>query len=60
MGFFFHKLFVWFDEIKTLPKNLFTGVDWEWGDQDGGQGSVGVVYRVNDSAIVHVRELFVI
>lgn len=33
---------------------ISTGPDWEWGDQDGGEGSIGVVYRVNDVAVVHV------
>lgn len=43
------------DQLIAVGCLVTRGVDWEWGDQDGGQGSVGVVYRVNDSAIVHVR-----
>ena len=27
-----------------------TGNDWKWGSQDGGSGSIGYVYEVNESS----------
>ncbi|XP_061168824.1 uncharacterized protein LOC133178075 [Saccostrea echinata] len=30
------------------------GPDWKWGDQDGGEGNIGAVYRVKEDA-VYVR-----
>ena len=55
------KLFSFFHHISSvvfcsaeLKIIISTGPDWEWGDQDGGEGSIGVVYRVNDVAVVHV------
>ncbi|XP_062613171.1 uncharacterized protein LOC134274944 [Saccostrea cucullata] len=43
------------DELIAVGCLVSRGMDWEWGDQDGGAGSIGAVYRVNDSAIIHVR-----
>lgn len=43
------------DQLIAVGCLVTRGADWEWGDQDGGEGSIGVIYRVNDSAIVHVR-----
>ncbi|XP_061169363.1 uncharacterized protein LOC133178656 [Saccostrea echinata] len=43
------------DEMIAVGCLVSRGIDWEWGDQDGGPGCVGSVYRVNDSAIIHVR-----
>jgi hypothetical protein len=31
------------------------GPDWQWKDQDGGPGSVGVVYSVKADATIYVR-----
>ncbi|XP_061164730.1 uncharacterized protein LOC133173723 [Saccostrea echinata] len=31
------------------------GPDWERGDQDGGDGSIGTVYRVKGNGVAHVR-----
>ncbi|XP_061168820.1 uncharacterized protein LOC133178069 [Saccostrea echinata] len=31
------------------------GPDWEWEDQDGGEGSIGSVYRIIGIGIAHVR-----
>ncbi|XP_078314451.1 uncharacterized protein LOC111116414 isoform X6 [Crassostrea virginica] len=31
------------------------GPDWKWGDQDGGIGSIGTVYRTMDNSTVYVR-----
>ena len=35
--------------IFVLP-----GQDWKWSDQDGGEGSVGFVYRVKEDQTVYV------
>ena len=40
------------------------GRDWQWGTQDGGQGQVGVVYRVERSSksvrvSVHANSLLI-
>lgn len=43
------------DQLIAVGCLVTRGPDWEWDDQDGGEGSIGVIYRVNDSAIVHVR-----
>ncbi|XP_022295401.2 uncharacterized protein LOC111105409 isoform X2 [Crassostrea virginica] len=43
------------DQMIAVGCLVIRGPDWEWGDQDGGEGSIGVVYRVNDVAVVHVR-----
>ena len=32
----------------------YSGLDWKWGDQDGGAGSIGTVYRAMDNATVYV------
>ncbi|XP_078314482.1 uncharacterized protein LOC111131493 isoform X2 [Crassostrea virginica] len=31
------------------------GPDWKWGDQDGGEGSVGTVYRLKTPTEIYVR-----
>nr|XP_022335016.1 uncharacterized protein LOC111131672 [Crassostrea virginica] len=31
------------------------GQDWKWSDQDGGEGSVGFVYRVKEDQTIYVR-----
>ncbi|XP_052100801.1 uncharacterized protein LOC127734816 [Mytilus californianus] len=51
------------DEPRILPDEVLIaegvyvkkGRDWEWDEQDGGDGSVGCVYHVEDEGIVHVR-----
>ncbi|XP_022333075.2 uncharacterized protein LOC111130362 isoform X1 [Crassostrea virginica] len=51
------------DEPRMLPPGMMVAVgvrarrgqDWEWGSQDGGEGSSGVIFKVEDSGIVHVR-----
>ncbi|XP_062614423.1 uncharacterized protein LOC134276159 isoform X2 [Saccostrea cucullata] len=44
------------DTELIAPGCLVTrGPDWEWGDQDGGEGSIGSVYRVRKSGRVYVR-----
>lgn len=51
------------DEPRMLPPGMMVavgvrarrGTDWEWGSQDGGEGSSGVIFKVEDSGIVHVR-----
>ncbi|XP_061194929.1 uncharacterized protein LOC133203079 [Saccostrea echinata] len=44
------------DTEIIAPGCLVTrGPDWEWGDQDGGEGSIGSVYRVRKNGRVHVR-----
>jgi hypothetical protein len=35
--------------------SLYTGKDWEWEGQDGGDDAVGCVYHFEDEGIVHVR-----
>lgn len=36
------------------------GPDWKWEDQDGGEGSIGTVYRVKDDATVYFLETITI
>ncbi|XP_062603521.1 uncharacterized protein LOC134265301 isoform X2 [Saccostrea cucullata] len=50
------------DEPRILHNDLIAvgclverGDDWNWGDQDGGKGNIGVVYKVKRNAIVYVR-----
>ncbi|XP_061172546.1 uncharacterized protein LOC133181907 [Saccostrea echinata] len=50
------------DEPRILHNDLIAigclverGPDWRWGDQDGGIGNLGVVYKVKRNAIVYVR-----
>lgn len=40
--------------MKKFKSSSFAGTDWEWGPQDGGEGSSGVIFKVEDSGIVHV------
>lgn len=41
-------------EIVWKKSSSLLGTDWEWGSQDGGEGSSGVIFKVEDSGIVHV------
>ena len=34
-----------FDDIN-IGDVVMRGVDWQWGDQDGGEGSTGVVVEI--------------
>ncbi|XP_056015848.1 uncharacterized protein LOC125675787 isoform X3 [Ostrea edulis] len=43
------------DEMIAVGCLVTRGPDWEWGNQDGGTGNIGSVYRVDDRAIIHVR-----
>ncbi|XP_062613161.1 uncharacterized protein LOC134274933 [Saccostrea cucullata] len=43
------------DELISVGCLVSRGIDWEWGDQDGGAGIIGTVYRVSERAIIHVR-----
>ncbi|XP_061168822.1 uncharacterized protein LOC133178072 [Saccostrea echinata] len=38
----------------TVTGHWDRGSDWKWGDQDGGEGNIGAVYRVKENA-VYVR-----
>ncbi|XP_065843372.1 uncharacterized protein [Oscarella lobularis] len=43
------------DEVKPGCK-VIRGPDWQWANQDGGPGNIGVVYRIEDSGVsVRVR-----
>ena len=33
---------------------FYAGVDWKWGDQDGGAGSVGVVMKIDERKTIIV------
>lgn len=37
-----------------IPLLLSLGPDWEWEDQDGGEGNIGSVFRVLNNATVYV------
>lgn len=41
--------FIYYFGIFVLP-----GQDWKWSDQDGGEGSVGFVYRVKEDQTIYV------
>ncbi|XP_056021571.1 uncharacterized protein LOC125652126 isoform X2 [Ostrea edulis] len=50
------------DEPRMLENELIAvgclvkrGPDWKWGNQDGGDGTIGSVYRVKDDIIACVR-----
>lgn len=36
---------------------MILGADWQWEEQDGGRGNIGVVYKVKYNAVVYVRWL---
>lgn len=33
------------------------GPNWKWGDQDGGEGNIGAVYRLKTPTEVYVRKI---
>ncbi|XP_048737053.2 uncharacterized protein LOC125652125 isoform X2 [Ostrea edulis] len=43
------------DEIIGTGCLVVRGPDWEWEDQDGGEGNIGSVFRVLNNATVYVR-----
>ncbi|XP_048737688.2 uncharacterized protein LOC125652501 isoform X2 [Ostrea edulis] len=50
------------DEPRVLNNELIAegclverGADWQWEEQDGGRGNIGVVYKVKYNAVVYVR-----
>ncbi|XP_062596397.1 uncharacterized protein LOC134257816 [Saccostrea cucullata] len=50
------------DEPRTTSKGKVAvgclvkkGPDWQWGDQNGSEESIGTVYRVKHNGVVHVR-----
>ncbi|XP_062586119.1 uncharacterized protein LOC134247758 isoform X2 [Saccostrea cucullata] len=43
------------DEMIATGCLVKRGPDWEWGDQDGGEGSIGSVFRIIGIGIAHVR-----
>ena len=42
-------------EVAIDHSPLNVGPDWKWGDQDGGEGSVGTVYRLKTPTEIYVR-----
>lgn len=47
-------IFYNWNSVKKSKSSSLVGTDWEWGSQDGGEGSSGVIFKVEDSGIVHV------
>lgn len=47
--FSYHFCYHYYFGIFVLP-----GQDWKWSDQDGGEGSVGFVYRVKEDQTIYV------
>ncbi|XP_062588706.1 uncharacterized protein LOC134250368 [Saccostrea cucullata] len=43
------------NEMIAVGCCVTRGPDWKWGDQDGGEGNVGTVYRVRKDAVVLVK-----
>ncbi|XP_062620442.1 uncharacterized protein LOC134282018 isoform X2 [Saccostrea cucullata] len=43
------------NELIAVGCLVTRGPDWKWGDQDGGEGNVGTVYRVEMDAVVYVK-----
>ncbi|XP_069136817.1 E3 ubiquitin-protein ligase mib1-like [Argopecten irradians] len=51
------------DEPRFLPEGMLgavgvscrRGPDWEWDNQDGGEDQVGIVFKIEDSGVIHVR-----
>ncbi|XP_062620444.1 uncharacterized protein LOC134282020 [Saccostrea cucullata] len=43
------------NELIAVGCLVTRGPDWKWGDQDGGDGNVGTVYRVKQNAVVLVK-----
>ena len=44
---------VWLLDVQT-GLHVVRGPDWEWGDQDGGEGHVGTVVEVGDPEMVQI------
>ncbi|OWF46887.1 HERC2-like protein 3 [Mizuhopecten yessoensis] len=51
------------DEPRFLPEGTLgavgvccrRGPDWEWENQDGGEDQIGVVFKIEDNGVIHVR-----
>ncbi|XP_061194921.1 uncharacterized protein LOC133203068 [Saccostrea echinata] len=43
------------DELIAVGCLVVRGPDWKWGDQDGGEGNIGSVFRVRNNGSVNVR-----
>ncbi|XP_023931975.1 uncharacterized protein LOC112042165 [Lingula anatina] len=43
------------DQLIDVGVKVVRGPDWEWGDQDGGEGNVGTVYKVEQRGAVWVQ-----
>ncbi|XP_061171956.1 uncharacterized protein LOC133181481 [Saccostrea echinata] len=43
------------DELIAVGCLVERGPDWQWEDQDGGKGNIGVVYKTKRNAVVYVR-----
>ncbi|XP_061168835.1 uncharacterized protein LOC133178089 [Saccostrea echinata] len=43
------------NEMIAVGCLVTRGPDWKWGDQDGGEGNVGTVYRVRKEAVILVK-----
>ncbi|XP_062614334.1 uncharacterized protein LOC134276068 [Saccostrea cucullata] len=43
------------NELIAVGCIVSRGPDWKWGDQDGGEGNIGTVYRVKQEAVVYVK-----
>ncbi|XP_062596391.1 uncharacterized protein LOC134257806 isoform X2 [Saccostrea cucullata] len=43
------------NELIAVGCLVTRGPDWKWGDQDGGEGNVGTVYRIKKDAVVLVK-----
>lgn len=43
------------EQVYTYEYVLIQGPDWQWGDQNGSDDSIGTVYRVQKSGVVYVR-----
>ncbi|XP_062619573.1 uncharacterized protein LOC134281126 isoform X2 [Saccostrea cucullata] len=43
------------NELIAVGCLVSRGPDWKWGDQDGGEGNIGTVYRVKQEAVVYVK-----
>lgn len=47
----------YFNEFSLFLSCVFIGPDWKWGDQDGGEGNIGAVYRLKTPTEVYVSTL---
>ncbi|XP_033749308.1 uncharacterized protein LOC117333997 [Pecten maximus] len=51
------------EEPRFLPEGMLgavgvccrRGPDWEWDNQDGGEDQVGIVFKIEDNGVIHVR-----